>query len=53
MMGSDYMMKAIAWLLSLVAIAGVVAGLFGFMVGCIILLFSYGLTTVELEDEIQ
>ena len=59
MMGSGYMGKAIAWLLSLVGAAGVIAGLFGFfgvaitIVSFLILLSGYGLMTADLEDEIQ
>lgn len=66
-MGSDYMVKAIAWLLSVVGVAGVIAGLLGFfgpvvisfnpwvltIVGSLIFFLGYGLMTADLEDEIR
>ena len=68
MMGSDYVIKAIAWILSLLGAAGVIAGLLGFfgpvvisfnpwlltIIGFLILLSGYGLMTKDLDDlEIQ
>jgi hypothetical protein len=67
MMRSGYLVKAIAWLLSLIGAAGVIAGLLGFfgpviisfspwvltIVGFLIFLSGYGLMTADLEDEIQ
>jgi hypothetical protein len=63
MMGSDYLIRAIAWVLGLIGGAGVIAGLLGFfgpvvvhfnpwlltIVGFLILLSGYGLM---LEDEV-
>lgn len=50
-MVSDYIVKAVAWLLSIAGAACVVAGLtFG---GILMALFGVGLMTSELEDEIQ
>lgn len=61
------MIKAVAWLLSLIGAAGVIAGLLGFfgpviisfnpwaltIVGFMVLLFGYGLMSADLDDEIQ
>ena len=66
-MESGYMVKAIAWLLSLIGAAGVIAGLLGFfgpviisfnpwvltIVGFIIFLSGYGLMTADLDDEVS
>ena len=65
-MGSDYVLKAIAWMLAIVGGAGVIAGLLGFfgpviirfnpwilmIVGFMVFLFGYGLMTAELDDDI-
>lgn len=66
MMGSDYVIKVVAWLISLVGATGVIAGILGFfgpvvisfnpwvltIVGFLVLLFGYGMMGVELDDEI-
>jgi hypothetical protein len=64
MMGSEYMVKVLAWLLSIVGAAGVIAGLLGFfgpvvislspwislIVGFLLLLSGYGLMTRDLDE---
>lgn len=65
-MESDYVIKVVAWLLSLAGGAGVVSGLLGFfgpnifsfnpwvltISGLLIFLFGYGMMSVDLDDEI-
>lgn len=51
MMGSDYMVKAIACLVCLIGFAGVVTGLT--IAGLFMVLLGFALTTVEIEDEVQ
>jgi hypothetical protein len=64
MMGSEYMIKVLAWLLSIVGAAGVIAGLLGFfgpvivgfspwiltIVGFLFLLSGYGLMNRDLDE---
>lgn len=64
MMGSENMLKVVAWLLSIVGSAGVIAGLLGFfgpvvvgfspwvltIVGFLFLLSGYGLMNRDLDE---
>jgi len=66
-MESGYVVKTIAWLLSLIGASGLIAGLLGFfghailginpwllfIGGFMIVLSGFGLMTVDIEDEVQ
>lgn len=63
-MGSEYFTKVVAWLLSLIGAAGIIAGLLGFfgpvvvgfspwlltIVGGLLLLSGYGLMNRDLDE---
>lgn len=64
MMGSEYVIKVVAWMLSIIGAAGVIAGLLGFfgpvlvgfspwiltIVGFLFLLSGYGLMNRDLDE---
>ncbi len=66
-MGSEYIKKAIAWLLNVLGASGVIAGLVGFFgpavvdfnpwllttTGLVILLSGYGTLNTDLDEEIS
>ena len=66
-MESEYVVKTIAWLLSLIGAAGLIAGVLGFFEsaiiginpwlltigGFMIFLSGFGLMTADIEDEVK
>jgi hypothetical protein len=64
MMGSEYVKRAVAWLMNLLGASGVIAGLLGFfgpvvvdfnpwlltIMGCLVMLSGYGVLHTDLDE---